>query len=237
MATVEIIGIAPSTYTRVARMACEEKGVSYELKPATPHAPEVLAIHPFGKIPVLRHGDFEVCETRALAAYIDRAFDGPALFPSNPRDLARAEQWVSLVNTVLDRTMVRTYLFGYFFPKTGDGKPDRAMIDGALPELRAQIALLDKAVKPTGHLAGDRFSFADINLMPILYYLNKLPEAADAIGHATPRSRPITRSMRSGPASRTPPRRRRHAEEQSNDRSCCGFARRVVGRAQSASGG
>jgi glutathione S-transferase len=184
MATVEIIGIAASTYVRVARMACEEKGVAYALKSAMPHTPEVLAIHPFGKIPVLRHGDFEICETRALAAYIDRAFDGPALFPSDPRDLARAEQWVSLVNTVLDRTMIRTYLVGYFFPKTPDGKPDRAMIDGALPELRAQIALLDKAVAPTGHLAGKGFSFADIDLLPILYYLNKLPEAADAIGNA-----------------------------------------------------
>ncbi len=62
MATVEILGFAPSTYTRVARMACEEKGVSYELKPLQPHSPEVLAIHPFGKIPALRHGDFELCE-------------------------------------------------------------------------------------------------------------------------------------------------------------------------------
>lgn len=184
MTTVEIIGIAPSTYTRVARMTCEEKGVAYELKATMPHVPEALAIHPFGKIPSLRHGDVEICETRAIAAYIDRAFDGPALFPAAARDAARAEQWVSLVNTVIDRTLVRTYLFGYFFPTTADGTPDRSMIEGALPELRAQIALLDKAVAPTGHLAGDRFSFADITLMPILYYLQKLPEAADAIGKA-----------------------------------------------------
>jgi glutathione S-transferase len=184
MATVEILGIAPSSYTRVARMACEEKGVAYELKQMPPHSPGVLAIHPFGKVPVLRHGDFELCESKAIANYLDRAFDGPPLFPSDPRALARAEQWVSIVNTMIDPVMIRTYLFGYFFPKTADGKPNRAAIDGALPALRQQIGILDQAVAPTGHLAGDRFSFADINLMPILFYVRMFPEGADAIGNA-----------------------------------------------------
>ena len=184
MATVEILGFAPSTYTRVARMTCEEKGVPYELKPLPPHAAEVLTIHPFGKIPALRHGEFTLCESKAIADYIDRSFDGPPLFPSAPRERARAEQWVSLVNTVMDPVMIRTYVFGYAFPKTPDGKPDRAAIDGAVAALRAQIGILDKAVAPTGHLAGDRFSFADINLMPILYYVKLLPEGAAAIADA-----------------------------------------------------
>lgn len=184
MATVEILGFAPSTYTRVARMACEEKGVPYELKEMPPHSPEVLAIHPFGKIPALRQGDFTLCESKAIAEYIDRSFDGPALFPTDPKDRARAEQWVSIVNTIVDPLMIRTYLFGYFFPKTDDGKPDRAAIDGALPALRQQMAMLDKAVAPTGYLAGDRFSYADINLMAILFYVQKLPEGAEALANA-----------------------------------------------------
>ena len=74
MSSVEIIGIAPSTYTRVIRMACEEKSIPYELKPGPPHAAEVTAIHPFGKIPVMRHGDFELCESNAIATYLDLAF-------------------------------------------------------------------------------------------------------------------------------------------------------------------
>src|SRR5215469_5241196 len=169
MANVEIIGFPQSTYVRVARMACEEKGVPYDLKPAPPHSPEVLAIHPFGKIPVMRHGDFELCESKAIATYLDRNFDGPALFPADPRDLARAEQWISLVNTVIDQTLIRQYLFAYVFPKTEDGTPDRKVIDAVTPTLREHIALLDKGVAKTGYLAGERYSFADINLMPILF--------------------------------------------------------------------
>ena len=122
MATVEILGFPQSTYTRVARMACEEKAIPYDLKPSPPHSADVTAIHPFGKMPVLRHGDVEIFESKAIATYLDRSFPGPSLFPADARQAALTEQWVSLVNTRMDATMVRTYLFAYIFPKTGDGK-------------------------------------------------------------------------------------------------------------------
>jgi len=184
MPSVEIIGFAPSTYVRTARMVCEEKAIPYELKPAAPHSPEVRAIHPFGKIPVMRHGDFELCESKAIATYLDLAFPGPKLIPTDPRRAALTEQWVSLVNTRLDTTLVRTYLFAYIFPKTADGQPDRKTIDGVLPALKEEIGLLDRAVAKGGYLAGDSFTYADINVMPILFYLQKFPEAAAAIAAA-----------------------------------------------------
>jgi glutathione S-transferase len=186
MPNVEIIGFAPSTDVRTARMVCEERAIPYELKPAAPHSPDVTAIHPFGKIPVMRHGDFELCESKAIATYLDITFPGPKLIPTDPRHAALTEQWVSLVNTRMDSTMVRTYLFAYIFPKTGDGQPDRKMIDGVLPALKEEIGLLDRAVAKGGYLAGDSFTFADINVMPILFYLQKFPEASAAIAAAKP---------------------------------------------------
>jgi hypothetical protein len=44
MLQVEIIGSARSTYTRVARMACEEKGIDYVLIEAELGAPALSAI-------------------------------------------------------------------------------------------------------------------------------------------------------------------------------------------------
>ncbi|HEX9470190.1 MAG TPA: glutathione S-transferase family protein [Bradyrhizobium sp.] len=181
----EIIGSARSTYTRVVRMVCEEKRIEYELTEKMLGAPEILAIHPFGKMPVLRHGDFVLCESKAIATYLDRSFAGTPLIPSDPCLLALTEQWVSLVNTVMDATLIRTYLFAYAFPKTADGTPDRTAIDAVAPAVRAQLAILDKAVAPNGHLVGDQFTFADINLLPILYYIRQLPEAAEALSAAT----------------------------------------------------
>src|SRR5579863_5252616 len=99
MAKLEIIGFPQSTYVRAVRIACAEKGIDYELVPQPPHAPDVAAVHPFGKIPVMRHGDFSLCESKAIATYLDRTFPGQALIPTDPRLAAVAEQWISLVNT------------------------------------------------------------------------------------------------------------------------------------------
>jgi glutathione S-transferase len=184
MATIEIIGFPQSTYTRVARMACEEKGVGYTLTPAPPHSPEVNAIHPFGKIPAMRHGDYELCETKAIATYLDRTFEGPKLIPDDPRAAAETEKWVSIVNTMVDPVWVRRYLFGYIFPKTADGKPDRAMIDAAVPDMRKQAQILDHGLARGGSFSGNGFSFADINMMPILFYAVKFPEGAEMVNGA-----------------------------------------------------
>jgi glutathione S-transferase len=181
----EIIGSARSTYTRVVRMVCAEKDIDYVLTEKWLGAPELLAIHPLGKMPVLRHGDVELFESRAIAGWLDRSFPGPDVFPSDPRLAALTEQWVSLVNTTIDRTLIRTYLFAYIAAKHAGTAPDRKAIAAVTPAVREQIWILDRAVARTGHLVGDQFTFADINLLPILYHIRRAPEGAEAFAAAT----------------------------------------------------
>src|SRR5262249_38498456 len=157
---LEIIGAPQSNYVCAVRIACREKGVSYTLVPAPPHSPEVNAIHPIGKIPVMRHGAVTLCESRAICSYIDQAFAGPPLLPRDPVGAAQVEQWISLVNTAIDPLLVRRYLRANFFPGTADGSPDRNAIDAALPEMERHFALLDDAVAATGHLVGEGFTLA-----------------------------------------------------------------------------
>jgi glutathione S-transferase len=182
MTRPEIIGSKASTYTRAVCVVCEEKGIDYTLTDVPRGVPELRAIHPFGKMPVLRHGDVALFESAAIAGYLDRCFDGPNLFPAEPRQAALTAQWVSFVNTVIDRTFIRTYLYAYI--ATADGKPDRAAIERVMPEVRAQLAVLDKAIATTGHLVDDIFTYADINLLPILDRLKLAPEGAQALADA-----------------------------------------------------
>jgi glutathione S-transferase len=185
MPELQIIGAPQSNYVCVTRIACLEKGVPHTLVPVAPHSPEVDAIHPFGKIPVMRHGEVTLSESRAICYYIDHAFDGPPLAPRDPVGGARAEEWISLVNTHIDPLLVRRYLLAYFFPNTPDGRPDRAAIDAVAPKMEEHFALLDRAVAETGYLVGDRFTLADINLLPILFYMNKMPESGAMLHRAT----------------------------------------------------
>jgi len=104
----EVIGSSASTYTRAVRMVYEEKGVEYTLTETRLAAPELFTVHPLGKMPVLHHGDVRLFESKAIATYLDRVFGGPEIFPSAPLPPALTEQWVSFVNTVVDRTFIRS---------------------------------------------------------------------------------------------------------------------------------
>jgi len=80
---------------------------------------------------------------------------------------------------------VRRYLLAYAAPKTADGKPDRALIEALLPDVRAQLGLLDGAVAATNHLVGEHFTLADIYLLPMLHYLKLLPESGAMLAPST----------------------------------------------------
>jgi len=181
MPTLEIIGAPQSNFVRTVRIACMEKGVPYTLTPARPHSPEVDAIHPFGKIPAMRHGDLTLCESKAIGSYIDMAFDGPPLIPRDPAGAARTEQWISLINTGIDPVFVRQYLRAYFFSGLPDGAPDRATIDAALPKMREMFALLDRELGGRAYLAGDTFTLADAFLLPIIHYMRLMPESGELV--------------------------------------------------------
>lgn len=184
MSELQIIGTPHSNFTWTTRIVCAEKGVPYLHSQLRPHTPEVERINPFGLIPVMRHGDVQVFEARAICTYIDRSFPGPSLIPLDPVRAALTEQWVSAVTTSVDRLLMRQYVLKHATPGTTDGKPDRAAIEAALTLMPTQFAMLDRVVSTTGHLVGNAFTLADAYLVPILFFMTKLPESAEMLAGA-----------------------------------------------------
>jgi glutathione S-transferase len=183
-ASVAILGDPRSTYVRTARMGLAEKGVKYTLEPLAPHTPEILAVHPFGRVPGFRDGDLTLFETSAILRYVQECFEGPSLLPGNIRDRARCEQWVSAINCYGYDAMIRRYVLQYIFPRGADGGPDRATIDGALKDIPVQLAIFDRAYGAGDYLAGAALSMADLFLAPILAYVEAMPEGAGLLSAA-----------------------------------------------------
>jgi glutathione S-transferase len=180
MGKLQIIGAPQSSYVRTARIVAEERGVAYENVAAPPHSDEVNAIHPLGKIPVLRHGDVELYESKAIVTYLDAAFPGKKFAPDDALTCARIDQFVSLF-TVYLQAPLGTYLFAYFFPRTDDGGPDRARIAETLPTVEKYLALFEGMLEDGDYLVGDAFTLADAYLAPILFYLKSTPESGAII--------------------------------------------------------
>jgi len=176
-ATLTLIGIPQSSYVRSVRMAMAEKGLAYTYDPAAPRSENVKAINPFGRVPVLRDGDFELFETSAIIRYLDESFDGPSLIAGTIEKRAKMEQWTSLYNSHCYDAMVRRYLLQYIVPKGADGKPDRTTIEGALPDIEKQLGVFDRAYNGRNVLVGDAVTLPDLLLAPVIFYLGMFAES------------------------------------------------------------
>jgi glutathione S-transferase len=182
---IEIFGVPQSNFTRAVRIACEEKSIDYDYHAVPPHSPDVVAIHPLGKIPVLRHGPLTLAESWPIVSYLDRIFpEKPMVLAGGAALTAEVEQWVSIVAMSVDPVLVRKYVFAYIFPVAPDKSIDRAAVDEALPGMVALITMLDARLAETGFLAASRFTFADGLLLSTLAAVRQFPEGAATIASA-----------------------------------------------------
>lgn len=84
-----------------SRFAIAEKGVAHELIHVDLLAfeqlrPDYLALNPNGVVPTLVHNGVAIIESSVINEYIDEAFDGPPLMPSDPIERARVRTLVRL---------------------------------------------------------------------------------------------------------------------------------------------
>lgn len=179
MVDVALYGLPLSSYTWSARLALVEKGVEFEMVEQFPHTPEQKAVHPFGKVPAMHHGDFHLYETSAILRYIDDAFEGPSLQPQTPEDRALMEQWISTINDNFYDAMIRRLVLERLAPRISGRQADEEKVAGALPDIAYQLDLLDSVLADSEFVAGPKLSLADLLLLPIIAVVALTPEGDD----------------------------------------------------------
>jgi len=184
MAEIVVYGIVGSPYLRAVLLGLEEKGVSYEIVRLTPpetKQPAHLARHPFGRIPTIRHGDFALYETQAILRYIDAAFPGPSLRPTEPRTLARMDQMIGVVDWYFFRDVGTTIVFNRVVKPVFGMTCDESVVADAIPKAKICVAELDRLIGDGPYVAGDAISLADLMLAPHFDMFGMTPEAADLL--------------------------------------------------------
>jgi glutathione S-transferase len=158
---VEIFGIPQSNFVRAVRIAIVEKGPPTDITPSCPIHPRRAPFTRLDWCPV--SGMARSCSASPRpSSPISTAFGMSGRWGRPPiAEAAEITQWISIVATAVDRTLIRRYVVAHVFPKTADGLPDRAAIEAVLPELRDVFTLLEARLSGGEYLAPNRFTFAD----------------------------------------------------------------------------
>lgn len=189
MAKPIVYGPAYSTYARTARLALEEKGVDYDLievdiLQGVAKSPEHLARHPFGKVPAFEHDGFALYETDAITRYVNEAFPGVDLEPSDVRERARMTQAINVIDSYGYPCLItQIFIQRALMPMLGNAS-DEAAISQALPQAETCLKALEGLIDGKPYLAGDTLSRADLLLIPIYDYFSQTPEGQKLLGAA-----------------------------------------------------
>jgi glutathione S-transferase len=179
MARPIVYGPAGSTYVWSTRLALAEKGVAHELVEVAigahreePH----LSRHPFAKVPAFEHDGFELYETQAILRYIDEGFPSAPLQPTDLHQFARMNQIIGIVDAYAHPSIAEGILFNRMLaPRFGLPVDENAII-AALPRARMCLSEIARLAGEQPFLAGERISLADLMVLPLLYYFEKIPE-------------------------------------------------------------
>lgn len=162
---MRLIGTWLSPYAARVLIAARFKGIDLPVvEPAGQRSPELLALSPIGKIPVLEDGAVVLPESQLIVEYLEELFPKPTLFPGNAAGRAN----VRLLAKLMD---------AYSAPSFGP------FLAGDQPAIAEAIGRIDSSLEYVDHFridgpfaSGDAFSAADCALIPFFHIFERLQD-------------------------------------------------------------
>lgn len=172
----------PTTCSRRVICALTEAGLDFDFVPIRlpdkqQKSAEFLAIQPFGKVPVWEDargggGAFRLFESRAIMQFVG---EGTHLVPTDPRQRALMQQWLSVEYSEFQKAFMPLYY----------AKLHNAPVPGLLEETAGNVApildILEAHLAKEGreYLVGDGFTCADLTWLCYLEWFEGLGLGAE----------------------------------------------------------
>ncbi|MGE0212030.1 MAG: glutathione S-transferase family protein [Parvibaculaceae bacterium] len=170
---------------RRVRIFLAEKGIEVAREPveimALAHkSPEMLKLNPMARLPFLVLDDgCVIAETMAICRYFEVLQPEPRLLGSDAADQATVEMWQRRVEQeLLTRIM---HAFRHSHPRMAalEAPQVKAWADANLPRIEDMLGFLDGELARRQHIAGDRFSVADITALCAIDFMRVIRLSLD----------------------------------------------------------
>ncbi|QQC64657.1 glutathione S-transferase family protein [Paraburkholderia ginsengisoli] len=170
---LQILGKTSSINVRKVLWTCAELGLSFEQEDwgsgfRSTDAAEFRALNPNAMVPVIRDGDFVLWESNSIIRYLAGRYRGEWLYPADPHERARCDQWIDWQASELNRSWSYAFLA---LARHSAAHQDRRQIESSSANWTKHMAMVEGQLECTGaFIAGQAFSLADI---PIALSVNR----------------------------------------------------------------
>ena len=136
--------------------------------------PEYKAIAPNSRVPALKlDDDTIILETTAICRYLESLYPEPNLFGENSIEIASIEMWYSRVTYELVVPLMHG--FRHTHPHMSQMENQNQEYGLAQRELAVKsLDVYDKIIASREYIAGERFTYADIQMVTSLQFLVRL---------------------------------------------------------------
>ncbi len=178
---VQIYGPGFSSFVRSLELLCEEYNINYRTDMALDGQPiefkseAYLALHPYGKLPVLKHNELVLAETASIGRYLMATFAPDVVQRYSLSQRAKMEAFCSIASIYLDKAIIRDYVIEFAFPKGENGEVRLDVVKQQQPQVLKALKVIDNELMQGDSLNGEYFSIADALIAPMLHYLSGLP--------------------------------------------------------------
>jgi len=173
---VTIYGIAKSRAIRNL-WACEELGLAYDHEQVVYGAEgsrkaAFLAINPNGRVPAAKIDGVVMWESLAINLHLARKAGGP-LAPASVDEDGLMTMWSMWAVTEVEAAALAVLMNQTVKP---EGERDAALLAKSIETLKNPLAVLEgHLASHGGHLVGNRFTMADLNVAACVFYLRHSP--------------------------------------------------------------
>ena len=136
--------------------------------------PEYKAIAPNSRVPALKLDDNTIIlETTAICRYLESLYPEPNLFGDSPIEIASIEMWYSRVTYELMVPLMHG--FRHTHPHMSQMEDQNQEYGLAQRELAVKaLGIYDNIIASREYIAGERFTYADIQIVTSLQFLVRL---------------------------------------------------------------
>ncbi len=174
-----------SAYCWRVLLALEHKGLSYRSHPLKfdqqeHKAPQMLAMNPRGRLPVLRDGDYVVFESVAVLYYLDRKYPEPPIFGRSPEEGGVIMRVICEYQAYAEPSLmqiVSTMLYGRE-PTLGDGTAE--LMAEAMHRVASEARTIERRLAQSDWVVGESFSACDMVIYPDIRLLLRALERPGA---------------------------------------------------------